>query len=118
MAKAVNVARMTFRISFGHWEDGDKVNPNTGEAIKVFSADFTHWAGQWSLTVTQQITMAGAGITDAIVFFIRHDDRVKRAMLIERGNHLYQIDSVAADDGSQLNGYDLVTCREVVAKHG
>lgn len=117
MAKAINPSRMTFQLSFGHYGDGP-INPNTGEATKVFAKDFECWAGEWSLNITQQLTLAGAGITRATVFFIRHNDEVQEKMLVLREKHAYQVDSIAADDGSQQNGFDLVTCHEVVVKFG
>ncbi|MCT3589317.1 head-tail adaptor protein [Levilactobacillus brevis] len=116
MAKAINPSRMTFRLSFGSWVDGH-VNPNTGESTKAFGEKFSCWAGQWSLNISQQMTMAGAGIMNAVVFFVRHNDAIKESMLVKRGEDLYQITNVSADDGLQSNGFDLITCQKDV-KHG
>lgn len=116
MAKAINPARMTFRLDFGTWVDGPS-NPNTSEPTSVFGKQFSCWAGQWSLNIGQQLTMAGAGITNAVVFFIRHNEAVKESMLVKRGDQVYQVANVAADDGSQTNGFDLITCQKVT-KHG
>lgn len=116
MAKAINPSRMTFRLDFGTWVDGP-VNPNTGEATSTFGKQFSCWAGQWSLNISQQLTMAGAGITNAVVFFIRHNSVVNESMLVRRDDQVYQIVNVAADDGSQANGFDLVTCRKA-NQHG
>ena len=118
MTKAINPSRMTFRISFGHDADTGKVNPNTGTPIQQFSADFSCWAGQWSLNVQQQLTIAGAGITNAVVFFIRHNPAVNETLQVQRGSDMYKIDSIAADDGLQNEGFDLITCHRVVTKHG
>lgn len=118
MTKAINPSRMTFRISFGHDADTGEINPNTGTPIQQFSPDFSCWAGQWSLNVQQQLTIAGAGITNAVVFFIRHNPVVNETLQVQRGSDLYKIDSIAADDGLQNEGFDLITCHRVVTKHG
>lgn len=118
MTKAINPSRMTFRISFGHDADTGEINPNTGTPIQQFSADFSCWAGQWSLNVQQQLTIAGAGITNVVVFFIRHNPDVNETLQVQRGSDLYKIDSIAADDGLQNEGFDLITCHRVVTKHG
>lgn len=68
MAKGINVARMRFRLEFGINESTGKKNPNTGKPIKGFNPHFTKYAGLWSLTQNQQITLAGAGIKNAVVF--------------------------------------------------
>ncbi|WP_270320921.1 phage head closure protein [Levilactobacillus brevis] len=118
MTKAINPSRMTFRIAFGHDADTGEVNPNTGTPIQQFSADFSCWAGQWSLNVQQQLTIAGAGITNAVVFFIRHNPAVNETLQVQRGSDLYKIDSISADDGLPPDGFDLITCHRVVTKHG
>ncbi|KWT52404.1 hypothetical protein ABB39_01030 [Levilactobacillus brevis] len=118
MAKKINPSRMTFRIDFGHDADTGEVNPNTGTPIQQFSPDFSCWAGQWSLNVQQQLTIAGVGITNAVVFFIRHNPDVNETLQIQRGTDLYKIDSIASDDGLPPDGFDLITCHRVVTKHG
>jgi len=118
MTKAINPSRMTFRIAFGHDADTGEINPNTGTPIQQFSADFSCWAGQWSLNVQQQLTIAGAGITNAVGFFIRHNPSVNETLQDQCGSDLYKIDSIAADDGLQNEGFDLITCHRVVTKHG
>lgn len=118
MTKKINPSRMTFRIDFGHDADTGEVNPNTGTPIQQFSPDFSCWAGQWSLNVQQQLTIAGVGITNAVVFFIRHNPDVNETLQIQRGTDLYKIDSIASDDGLPPDGFDLITCHRVVTKHG
>ncbi|ORJ54173.1 phage head-tail adapter protein [Levilactobacillus brevis] len=118
MAKKINPSRMTFRIDFGHDADTGEVNPNTGTPIQQFSPDFSCWAGQWSLNVQQQLTIAGVGITNEVVFFIRHNPDVNETLQIQRGTDLYKIDSIASDDGLPPDGFDLITCHRVVTKHG
>ena len=72
MVKRINPARMTFRLEFGRMQAGAKVNPNTGARVKVFKPEFSVFAGQWSLRMTESMSLAGLGISNAVVFFILH----------------------------------------------
>ncbi|VTZ91461.1 phage head closure protein [Limosilactobacillus mucosae] len=116
MTKAINPSRMRFRIEFGKEKATDQFNPNTGKPIKGFVPEFERWAGQWSLTQTQQITLAGAGITKAVVFFIRHDSNITDEYEIRKDGDIFTIHSIAYDDGLTADGFDLITCQKVV-KH-
>lgn len=115
--KGLNPTRMQFRLIFGKNEVTDKINPNTGKPIKGFNDHFKKWGGQYSLTQNQTITLAGAGIKNATVFFIRHDEQVTSDYLIKKGNDIYTIDSITYDDGLPVDGYDLITCHKEVVKH-
>lgn len=117
MAKGINPARMRFKLEFGKYEPSDNINPNTGESIDEFTPKFTKWSGQWTLSQTQQITLDGANIKNAIVFFIRHTNKVTSDYMIRRGGKIYTIDSVAYDDGLTPDGFDLITCHEEVVDH-
>lgn len=117
MTKHINYARMRFKLEFGKNEPTGKKNPNTGKAIKGFNPHFTKWAGLWTLTQNQQITLAGAGIKDAVVFFIRHNTQVTSDYLIRKGSKIYTIDSISYDDGLAPDGFDLITCHENVVNH-
>ena len=117
MAKGVNPARMRFRIAFGKMESSGKINPNTGETQEGFVPHFTKWAGKWTITQTQALTLAGANIRNAMVFFVRHDDKITSDFLIQRGDKMYTIDSISYDDGLTPDGFDLITCHEEVVNH-
>lgn len=117
MAKGINPARMRFKLEFGKNEPTGKKNPNTGKAVKGFNPHFTKYAGLWTLNQTQQITLAGAGIKDAVVFFIRHSNKVNDEYLIRRGQNIYTIDSISYDDGLTPDGFDLITCHKHVIDH-
>lgn len=118
MAKGINVSRMRFRLEFGKDEPTGKTNPNTGQQIKGFVPKFKKWAGVWTLTQSDAINLAGADIRDAIVFFIRHSDKVTSDYLIRKGDVIYKIDSIAYDDGLSTDGFDLITCHRSVVNHG
>ncbi|MFT8392394.1 MAG: phage head closure protein [Liquorilactobacillus ghanensis] len=118
MAKNINVSRMTFQLEFGSQQPTDETNPNTDEPITEFKADFSAWAGRWSLTTEQTLTLAGAGIKDAAVFFVRHNENLSESMQLRYNKtDVYQIDGIAFDDGLPPDGFDLITCHRVVNTH-
>lgn len=118
MAKGLSTARMRFRLEFGKEETTGKKNPNTGKAIKGFNPHFKRWAGLWTLTQTQAVNLAGADIKDAIVFFVRHTDKITSDLLIRYKGNVYGIQSIAYDDGLSPDGFDLITCERYVVNHG
>jgi len=118
MAKRLNPARMRYRLEFGVDEPTGRKNPNTGKAIKGFVPKFKRWAGLWTLTQTQAISLAGANIKDAIVFFIRHDFKITSNLKIRKGDEIYIIDNISYDDGLNTDGFDLITCHRDVIRHG
>lgn len=117
MAKGINPARMRMRLTFGKIESSGDINPNTGEAMDSFTPKFTKWAGKWTISQTQALTLAGTNIRDAVVFFIRHDEQVTSDFLIQRGDKTYTIDSISYDDGLTPDGFDLITCHQEVENH-
>lgn len=118
MAKGINVSRMRYRIEFGVFGATDKKNPNTGKPIKGFVPKFKRWAGLWTLTQTQAITLAGSDIEDAVVFFVRHDENITGKLSIRKGDQVYAIKNISYDDGLSTDGFDLITCQREVVKHG
>lgn len=115
MVKNLNPARIQIMLEFGKEVQNGKRNPNTGKAMKSYTTKFTKWAGQYTLTQSQAITLAGQSIRDAIVFFIRHDLKVTSDYLIKWGDQIYKIDSIAYDDGLPPDGFDLITCHMEVS---
>ncbi|MCZ3844163.1 phage head closure protein [Lactobacillus mulieris] len=115
---SIEIARMTFKLEFGSYTPSGETNPNTGENILEFAPQFKKWAGLWNLTQTEQLTLAGAGIKDAVVFFVRHDKNITSDLTIRRGEKLYTIDNINYDDGLTADSFDLITCHHEVTKHG
>lgn len=109
---------MIYRVEFGHERDSERINPNTGQNIQEFKPEFWAWAAKWSLTQRQQITLAGAGIKNAMVFAVRHDERITSDYILRLNNQLFSIDNVAYDEGRTADAYDLITCHHLVTKHG
>lgn len=118
MAKGLNPARMRYRLEFGVDDTTGKKNSNTGKAIKGFVPKFKRWAGLWTLTQTQAISLAGANIKDATVFFVRHDFNITSNLKIRKGDEIYIIDNISYDDGLSTDGFDLITCHRDVVRHG
>ncbi|ANK60028.1 phage head closure protein [Loigolactobacillus backii] len=119
MAKAINPSRMYLRLEFGSETDTEKTNPNTGESIKGFVPQFTRWAGQWSLSLEQSLSLAGLEAKDVAVFFIRHNELVEDGMLLRKdGKQIYQVDNINFDDGLPPDGFDLITCHKWGVNHG
>ncbi|QNQ83759.1 head-tail adaptor protein [Lactobacillus sp. PV037] len=113
----LNIARMVYRLEFGHEEPTGKINPNTGNEISGFKVETTRWAAKWSLTQYQQLKLAGSGIKNAMVFAIRHDPQITTDYLIQFESKKYIIDHILYDEGRTADAYDLITCH-VEDKHG
>lgn len=117
MTKKINYARMTFKLTFGKYGDGEKINPNTGLPQKAFKKEYVLWAGIWSLTQEQRVSLAGIGIENATVFFIRHNSKITSDYTVFKGDEEYTIKSIAYDNGFSSQGYDLLTCERKVTDH-
>lgn len=117
----INISRMRLRLQFGHYEDTDQVNPNTGMPVKAFKANkgLTRWAGRWSLTQYDTLKLSGANIKDAVAFFIRHDEAITSDYLMKLGDKLYTIDHIERDIDPTRTQYDTIYCHAYMPrKHG
>ena len=108
----INVSRMRLRMQFGHYENTDKTNPNTGMPIKEFKADpkLTRWAGQWSITQYDTLKLSGSDIKDSLAFFIRHDDSITSDYIMKWGTRLFTIDHIERDIDPTRTQYDVIYC--------
>lgn len=114
---SINIARMQYRLEFQKMAPTAKTNPNTGRPIKEYQTIYTKWAGKWSISQTMQLNLAGAGIKDAIIFFIRHDELITSDFMIKFQGNQFKIDNINYDDGITSNGFDLITCHREVVDH-
>lgn len=114
----LNIARMIYRLEFGHMVESDNVNPNTGEAVKEFKEDYHAWAGKWSLNQSALLSLAGNGIKDTVTFVVRHNDNLTSDYTLRLDKYLYHIDLIKYDEGRTPDAYDLITCHRLVNKHG
>ncbi|TLQ03646.1 head-tail adaptor protein [Pediococcus stilesii] len=115
--KGINYSRLDFKIELGNQELTNKVNPNTGERVSDFVAKRKIWAAQWSFTVNQNLSLQGLGIKNAVGFVIRHKSLIEQYTYVKYGSELYRIQNIDVDDGSQSNGFDLITCTKEVINH-
>ncbi|ANZ70371.1 phage head closure protein [Pediococcus claussenii] len=115
--KAINYSRLNLRIDFGNMDATGIVNPNTGEKKQGFNKLATVWGGEWSINIDQNLTLQGLNIKNARVFFVRHNQDLVNCTHLQVNNDLFIIDSSSIDDGSQFNGFDLITCHKDVVNH-
>ncbi|WP_215660049.1 phage head closure protein [Secundilactobacillus kimchicus] len=116
--KKVNFSRLDRRLTFGNMTDTNRINPNTGKPILGFVPLTTVWGGRLSLSLTQQLTLAGADNSASTVFFVRHNPDIADAQLVQDGNREYRIDNINFDDNSSFPGFDTIACHYEVIKHG
>lgn len=110
---------MIYPLEFGHEVEGDKRNPNTGKKEKVFKPEILppRYAAKWSLSQADQLSLAGQGIKDEMVFAIRHDEKITSDYLIRLNGEIYSIDTIHYDEGRTPDAYDLIYCHHNVTKH-
>ncbi|WP_282803945.1 phage head closure protein [Secundilactobacillus kimchicus] len=116
--KKVNPSRLNRRLTFGNMAATNQINPNTGKPILGFVPLTTVWGGRLSLSLNQQLTLAGADNDASTVFVIRHNPDIADAQLVQDGNREYRIDNINFDDDDDLPGFDTIACHYEVIKHG
>lgn len=116
--RKINIARMVYQLEFGHNAATDKTNPNTGDSEMEFKPEFTRWAGKWSISQTMALSLAGANIRNAVVFFVRHDSKLTSDYLLRINGDVYTIDNISYDEGRTAKSFDLITCHKQVRKYG
>lgn len=112
---------MRLRMQFGHYENTDKTNPNTGMPIKEFKADpkLTRWAGRWSFTQYDALKLSGSDIKDSVAFFICHDESITSDYIMKWGSHFFTIDHIERDVDPTRRQFDVIYCHAYGdRKHG
>lgn len=107
--KKYAVARLHHQITFGHTGDGE-INPNTGEAMQVFVGDKTVHCGNYTISTTQAISLAGAAFTDNVLLVVRRNKDLTNMKKYPRAMYNgeeYRVAGWSVDD--QLNAYNIVT---------
>ena len=108
---------MRYRLEFGIMGPTGEINPNTGEAVNDFVPQFTKWAGQWTLSQTQEATFAGPDQGELMTFFVRHDKNITSDMVLRLDGKEYTITHINRDDGLSANSFDLITCKRKEVHH-
>lgn len=115
----VNVSRMRHRLQFGHCEDTDQFNQNTGMPVQEFKADpkLTRWAGDWQITDYATPKLSGLDIKNEVAFFIRHCDDITTDYTMKLGDRLYSIDHIERDIDPTRTQYDTIYCHHYEDRH-
>ncbi|ETY72795.1 head-tail joining protein [Lactiplantibacillus fabifermentans T30PCM01] len=108
--KNYNLSRLNKRVQFGV-EEMAGINNNTGENITKFSPSFSVWCGEYTLTISNTISLAGTTATTNELIVVRHDERITTALLALLDGVTYKVAGVSSD--SELNAYDVVTLTKV-----
>lgn len=107
------VSRLHNKVTFGHEGSTGKVNPNTGEPIKGFVGDKTVHCGNYTISTTQAISLAGASFTNDVLLVVRQDkdltDMKKYPKAMYNGEE-YRVAGWSIDD--ELNAYNVVTLKK------
>ena len=110
--KKYAVARLHNLITFGHIGKGD-INPNTGEAMPIFVGDKTVHCGNYTISTTQAISLAGATFTNNVLLVVRRNkdltDMKKYPRAMYNGEE-YRVAGWSIDD--ELNAYNIVTLKK------
>lgn len=108
--KNYNLSRLNKRVQFGV-EKMSGFNPNTGENITKFSPTFSVWCGEYTLTISNTISLTGTTATTNQLIAVRHDDRITTTLEAILDGVTYRIAGVSSD--SEMNAYDVVTLTKV-----
>nr|WP_236685455.1 phage head closure protein [Lactiplantibacillus plantarum] len=108
--KNYNLNRLKKRVQFGV----EKIvgsNDNTGEDITKFSPSFSVWCGEYTLTISNTISLTGTTATTNQLIAVRHDDRITTTLEAILDGVTYRVAGVSSD--SEMNAYDVVTLTKV-----
>ncbi|KZT95119.1 phage head closure protein [Lactiplantibacillus plantarum] len=107
--KNYNLNRLNKRVQFGTV----KSVPNliNGTTKQQFVTLFTVWYGEYTLTVSNTISLTGTTATTNELIVVRHDDRITTTLEAILDGVTYRVAGVSSD--SELNAYDVVTLTKV-----
>lgn len=101
------IARLNHKVTFGHEGSTGKKNPNTGKAIKGFVGDVTVHCGNYSMSASQTISLAGSTIQDTVMIVVRHNPKLQQYKEAKYNDIEYTVSNWSLDD--EINAYDLIT---------
>lgn len=107
--KNYNLNRLNKRVQFGTVKSVQ--NPINGTTKQKFSPLFTVWCGEYTLTISNTISLTGTTATTDELIAVRHDERITTALLALLDGVTYKVAGVSSD--SELNAYDVVTLTKV-----
>lgn len=107
--KNYNLNRLNKRVQFGTLKSVQ--NPINGTTKQQFVTLFTVWYGEYTLTISNTISLTGTTATTNQLIVVRHDDRITTTLEAMLDGVEYKVAGVSSD--SELNAYDVVTLTKV-----
>lgn len=104
-----NLNRLNKRVQFGTVKTVQ--NLINGTEKQQFVPLFTVWYGEYTLTISNTISLTGTTATTNELIVVRHNDRITTALLALLDGVTYKVAGVSSD--SELNAYDIVTLTKV-----
>ncbi|AYG38890.1 phage head closure protein [Lactiplantibacillus pentosus] len=107
--KNYSLNRLNKRVQFGTVKSVQ--NPINGTTKQQFVPLFTVWCGEYTLTISNTISLTGTTATTNQLIAVRHDERITTALLALLDGVEYKVAGVSSD--SDMNAYDVVTLTKV-----
>ena len=107
--KNYNLSRLNKRVQFGTVKSVE--NLINGTTKQQFVPLFTVWCGEYTLTISNTISLTGTTATTNQLIAVRHDERITTALEAILDGVTYKVAGVSSD--SELNAYDVVTLTKV-----
>ncbi|MCG0825015.1 prophage Lp3 protein 11 [Lactiplantibacillus plantarum] len=107
--KNYNLSRLNKRVQFGTVKSVE--NLINGTTKQQFVPLFTVWCGEYTLTISNTISLTGTTATTNQLIVVRHDDRITTALEAILDGVTYKVAGVSSD--SNMNAYDVVTLTKV-----
>ncbi len=107
--KKYSLSRLNKRVQFGTVKSVE--NLINGTTKQQFVPLFTVWCGEYTLTISNTISLTGTTATTNELIVVRHDDRITTALEAILDGVTYKVAGVSSD--SELNAYDVVTLTKV-----
>lgn len=103
--KKYALARLNKTATFGHM---DTTYDSAGGPHDSFKVDFTKPAGDYSMSLNQQLQATRDDQTVDRVLVVRHDDRLQsgQQLYCQVDGHIYRATSLTVDNG--INAFDTV----------
>lgn len=107
--KSYNLSRLNKRVQFGTVKSVQ--NLINGTTKQQFVPLFTVWYGEYTLTISNTISLTGTTATTDEMIVVRHDDRITTALEAILDGVTYKVAGISSD--SEVNAYDVVTLAKV-----
>ena len=103
--KNYNLSRLNKRVQFGTVKTVQNLINGTNK--QEFVPLFAVWCGDYTLTISNNISLTGTTEMTNQLIVVRHDERITRALLALLNGVTYKVASISSD--SDLNSFDVIT---------